>query len=106
MLYSRGFTQGETGGYRMRIFNNLLKGLKAILDSLPSGLSPENLWNADILAHTQDAISDVAFPVELHQPLQNIWEDPALEAWRRQKTDPLKYASIVQFISSTTDGSL
>jgi hypothetical protein len=93
----------------MRIFNNLLHGLKDILDSLPdfsTGLSPENLPNANVLAHAQDAVSDVVFPVELREPLRNLWEDPAFEAWRRRKTDPLKCASVVQFISSTTDSPI
>jgi hypothetical protein len=93
----------------MRIFNNLLHGVRDILNSLSdfsTGLSPENIPNANVLAHAQDAVSDIVFPVVLCGPLRHLWEDPAFEAWRRRKTDPLKCASVVQFIFSPTDGPI
>jgi guanine nucleotide-binding protein subunit alpha len=96
-MYGEGFSCEETEGYRIRIFNNMIHGLKDILDSFPdfsTALSPENQPNADLLATARDIEYFVSFPAYLCEPLRKLWKDPACETWRKRNNDALKCACL------------
>jgi hypothetical protein len=92
----------------MQIFNNLIRGIKHMLSSqleFSTAISPENFWNAKLLANAQDAEFFIPFPRNLHEPLRKLWDDPACETWRMWNNEALKCASVIQFLFPTTDGS-
>ncbi|KAI0932808.1 hypothetical protein AcW1_000176 [Taiwanofungus camphoratus] len=87
LIHRVPFSSQEVESYRQLVFNNLTHGLKYLIESMEDmGLevSPENVPYIPMIADASDIRDGEPFPVEYHEPLKKLWEDPNVQkAWER-----------------------
>ncbi|CAE6404349.1 unnamed protein product [Rhizoctonia solani] len=87
IIHNDKFTQQEVELYRQLVFNNIIRGAVMLGDALTLmqlQLSRENERFVEKLRSTSDLRDGEAYPMELLQPLQDLWGDAAAQqGWSR-----------------------
>ncbi|KZS90231.1 guanine nucleotide binding protein, alpha subunit [Sistotremastrum niveocremeum HHB9708] len=77
----------EVENFRHQVFNNLVFGLKEVLDALEYfelELTEENKQYVPLFESPPDIKDNEPFPMEYLEPLQKLWADPTIQkAWVR-----------------------
>ena len=77
------FSSHEIESYRQLIFLNLTQGLKRVIDAMESmelEVSPEICHLVPILNAARPVGYCERFPIEYHDVLKRLWEDPSVQA--------------------------
>ncbi|KAB5592993.1 Guanine nucleotide-binding protein alpha-2 subunit [Ceratobasidium theobromae] len=87
VIHNDKFSQQEIEVYRQLVFSNIVRGLLMLVDALPAmqlQLSPTNERFIDTLRGTSELRDGEAYPEQLLQPLQDLWNDPGVQqGWSR-----------------------
>lgn len=87
LIHRIPFDAREVEGYRQLVFNNLTRGMQALLESMDDmdlKLSEENRAYIDMIENAQDIRDNEPFPVSFYEPLNSLWTDPNVQkAWER-----------------------
>lgn len=87
LIHSVPFSSQEIESYRQLVFNNITHGLKYLLDAMDDmGLEvqEENASYVTLVEEAQDLRDGQSFPIEYHEPLRKLWEDPNVQkCWER-----------------------
>lgn len=100
LIHSVPFSTQEIESYRQLVFNNITHGLKYLLDAMEDmGLQvlEENTSYVKLVEEAQDLRDGQPFPVEYHEPLRKLWEDPNVQkCWERgnEAALPEKYGLV------------
>ena len=83
LIHKVGFTTQEIEQYRQQVFNNLINGLRSILDAMDAfdmRLTARNVPYIDMIEHAPDLRDGEPFPIEYLIPLKSLWRDENLQA--------------------------
>lgn len=83
LIHKVGFTAQEIESYRQLVFNNLVNGLRLILEAMEAfdiSLIEQNLPYIGMIEHAPDLCDGEPFPVEYLAPLKSLWQDENLQA--------------------------
>ena len=87
LIHRVPFSRREIESYRQLVFNNITHGLKYLLDAMEDmGLEvlDENASYVGMVEDAQDLRDGQPFPIEYHEPLRKLWEDPNVQkCWER-----------------------
>lgn len=87
LIHSVPFNTQEVESYRQLVFSNITHGLKYLLDAMEDmnlEVSDENISHVRLVEDAQDLRDSQPFPIEYHEPLQKLWEDPNVQkCWDR-----------------------
>lgn len=87
LIHRIPFDHREVEMYRQLIFNNLTRGMQALLESMDDmdlKLSPENQEYIDMIENAADLCDGEAFPMSFYEPLKSLWLDTNVQkAWER-----------------------
>ena len=87
LIHKIPFDEREIEGYRQLVFNNLTRGMQALLeamDDMELKLLPENHGYIDLIENAPDIRDAEAFPTSYFEPLKGLWQDPNVQkAWER-----------------------
>ncbi|KAH8831149.1 guanine nucleotide binding protein, alpha subunit [Flagelloscypha sp. PMI_526] len=84
IIHKVEWTPREIESYRQLVFDNLVRGMKTVLDAMedmqiePSPLIVENHW-MDVLEETHDVKDGEPFPMEYRSILQSLWADSTVQ---------------------------
>ncbi|KAJ6610197.1 heterotrimeric G protein alpha subunit 4 [Mycena sp. CBHHK59/15] len=87
LIHNVPFSSQEVESYRQLVFENVTRGLKALLDAMPDmGLSlPEELQPyAEMVATAEDLRDGEPFPRHLFDPLTALWTNPTVKKARQR----------------------
>lgn len=87
LIHRIPFDSREVEMYRQLIFNNLTRGMQALLESMDDmdlKLSPENQEYVDMIENAADLRDGESFPMSFYEPLRRLWLDANVQkAWER-----------------------
>jgi guanine nucleotide-binding protein subunit alpha len=87
LIHRIPFDTREIEGYRQLVFNNLTRGMQALLeamDDMALKVSEENRNHIDLIENAPDIRDGEPFPKSFYEPLKNLWTDPNVQkAWQR-----------------------
>ncbi|KAG9124870.1 hypothetical protein FRC07_009933 [Ceratobasidium sp. 392] len=87
VIHNDKFTAQEIESYRQLVFNNIIRGIQMLVDSLPVlelSISSQNAPLMDVIRSTPELRDGEAYPEQLLQPLQSIWDDSQVQqGWLR-----------------------
>lgn len=87
LIHRLPFDEREVEGYRQLVFNNLTRGMQALLESMEDmdlKLSEDNESYFEMIENAQDLRDGEPFPVSFYEPLKSLWTDPNVQkAWER-----------------------
>lgn len=87
LIHKLPFDEREIEAYRQLVFNNLTRGMQALLESMDDmelKLSPDNAEYIDLIENAQDLRDGEPFPKSFYEPLRSLWQDPNVQkAWSR-----------------------
>ncbi|KIY69336.1 guanine nucleotide binding protein, alpha subunit [Cylindrobasidium torrendii FP15055 ss-10] len=81
------FSAQEIESYRQLVFENITRGLKYLLDAMEDmdlRIDDASRGYVELVENARDLRDGEPFPVELHEPLAALWNDPGVQsAWAR-----------------------
>ena len=83
LIHKVGFTGQEIESYRQLVFNNLVNGLRLILEAMDAfgiPLTERNIPYIEMIEHAPDLRDGEPFPIEYLAPLKSLWQDENLQA--------------------------
>ena len=83
LIHKVGFTTQEIEQYRQQVFNNLITGMRSILEAMDAfgiQLTEQNEPCIDMIEHAPDLRDGEPFPIEYLTPLKSLWQDENLQA--------------------------
>lgn len=87
LIHKIPFNEHEIEMYRQLVFNNLTRGMQALLEAMEDmelKLAEENHDYIDLIENAPDLRDGEAFPESFYQPLLSLWQDPNVQkAWSR-----------------------
>jgi guanine nucleotide-binding protein subunit alpha, other len=87
LIHRIPFDAREIEEYRQLVFNNLTRGMQALLESMDDmdlKLSAENQDYIDLIETAPDVGDGEPFPQSFYEPLKSLWADPNVQkAWNR-----------------------
>ncbi|KAG8834075.1 hypothetical protein FRC18_002652 [Serendipita sp. 400] len=82
LIHKVGFTPQEIESYRQLVFNNLVHGMRLILESFSVfnlDVEPENSEYVPLIEGAPDLKDGEPFPLQYLGPLQALWEDKGVQ---------------------------
>ncbi|KAK2459797.1 hypothetical protein APHAL10511_008229 [Amanita phalloides] len=87
LIHRLPFSHAEIETYRQITFDNVVRGLRYVLDAMDEmgmKVSPENYKYIEIIESAGDLIEGEPFPVIYYEPLKMLWNDSNVQkAWVR-----------------------
>ena len=87
LIHHVPFSTQEVESYRQLVFNNITIGLRYVLEAMEDmnlEVLEDNRDYLNLVDEVQDLRDGQPFPVEYHEPLRKLWEDPNVQkAWER-----------------------
>ena len=87
LIHRIPFDSREIEGYRQLVFNNLTRGMQALLESMDDmdiKLSENHQDYVELIANAPDLRDGESFPLTFYEPLKTLWADARIqEAWQR-----------------------
>jgi guanine nucleotide-binding protein subunit alpha len=87
LIHRIPFDAREIEGYRQLVFNNLTRGMQALLESMEDmdiKLSEENQEYIELIENAPDLRDGEPFPQSFYEPLKTLWADRNVQqAWER-----------------------
>ncbi|KAG8686153.1 hypothetical protein FRC09_014307, partial [Ceratobasidium sp. 395] len=87
VIHNDKFTTQEIESYRQLVFNNIIRGMQMLIESLPIldlSVSPQNAPLLDVVRGTHELRDGEPYPEQLLEPLQSIWNDSQVQqGWLR-----------------------
>ncbi|EJT99100.1 heterotrimeric G protein alpha subunit 4 [Dacryopinax primogenitus] len=82
LIHRVPFTDNEIESFRQLVFQNLLEGMRLLLEAaelLDIKIGPEQQDNIAMIEHAADLRDDQAFPPEYLEPLHTLWNDSNIQ---------------------------
>lgn len=79
LIHRIPFDEREIEMYRQLVFNNLTRGMQALLESMDGmelKLASENHAYIDMIENAADIADGEPFPMSFYEPLKSLWADP------------------------------
>ncbi|KAF8707058.1 hypothetical protein AX14_013708 [Amanita brunnescens Koide BX004] len=87
VIHRLPFTATEIENFRQITFDNVLRGLRYVLDAMEEmdmKVSEENIEHVGTIEAAGDVVEGEPFPVVYYEPLKALWNDPNVQrAWER-----------------------
>ncbi|KZP22079.1 heterotrimeric G-protein alpha subunit, GPA2-like protein [Athelia psychrophila] len=87
LIHRIPFDEREIEMYRQLVFNNLTRGMQALLESMEDmelEVAPDNVDYIDLIENAPDLRDSEPFPTTFYEPLQSLWADKNVQkAWSR-----------------------
>ena len=87
VIHRLPFTATEIENFRQITFDNVLRGLRYVLDAMEEmdmKVSEENIEHVGTVEAAGDVVEGEPFPVVYYEPLKALWNDPNVQrAWER-----------------------
>lgn len=83
LIHKVGFTPEEIESYRQLVFNNLVQGMRLILEALPVfqlGIDDANIPHLPLIEAAPDLKDSEPFPMQYLDPLKALWQDQGVQA--------------------------
>ena len=84
------FSPSESVHYRQLVFDNLIRGLRYLLDSMEDmdlKISEENLPHWNLIDGVRDIRDREPFPINYYEPLKALWNDPNVQKGWAQRNE-------------------
>jgi guanine nucleotide-binding protein subunit alpha len=81
VIHKVPFSSQETESYRQLVFNNLIQGLRLILEAMETfeiTVTPENQKYLQLLENVPEVRDGAPFPSSYLEPLKRLWEDDGI----------------------------
>jgi len=87
LIHRVPFSPAEIEHYRQLVFDNIVRGIRTILEAMEEmdlQVEPENEWTLEVVDVSREIRDGEPFPRSYHKPLVTLWTDPNVrKAWER-----------------------
>jgi hypothetical protein len=83
LIHQVAFSSQEIESYRQLVFDNLTRGMKAVLDAMDDmelKVTEPNLQYIDLIENADDLRDGEPFPTKFYEPLTSLWKDPNVQS--------------------------